>query len=384
MADGLPVLDRAAGAVLHRHHDRYELCAYCPKMCRFSCPVAEADARETLTPWGKMSAPFLVLAGEEANDPRVSLETAFETSWGCTGCGHCIDYCNHRNDVPTALAALREAGVTAGLHSPVSDEIAVAFREHGNPIGRDLSAAIREVTPAALRDDGTSPVLFLPGCSTIAQEPASVRAAVKVLERLEAEGVALDGHGRCCGLPLWWAGHADRFDEHAREFARTVRRRRTLVVSDAACAWALRVLYPERGHKLVPEVLHVSEWIASFFRERVVRSKTKLGGTYWYHDPCTLARPLGVTEEPRAVLSAILAEGVREFGWHGKDAVCCGAGGLLPMSMPETAKRMAEARVAEPKAEGGAIVTSCPSCLHRLKSTGVEAHDLLTLVAKAI
>jgi hypothetical protein len=29
-------------------------CTYCPKMCRFSCPTAAAESRETVTPWGMM------------------------------------------------------------------------------------------------------------------------------------------------------------------------------------------------------------------------------------------------------------------------------------------------------------------------------------------
>ena len=32
-----------------------ELCEFCPKMCRFACPVSEATGREALTPWGKVS-----------------------------------------------------------------------------------------------------------------------------------------------------------------------------------------------------------------------------------------------------------------------------------------------------------------------------------------
>src|SRR5688500_5740348 len=103
--------------VLKPHAERFSLCAYCPKMCRFSCPVAEADAREALTPWGKMSAGFLLSTPK----PGLSLEAAFETSWGCTACGHCTDYCAHGNEVPLALAAIRAAGVAKGLASPATD-----------------------------------------------------------------------------------------------------------------------------------------------------------------------------------------------------------------------------------------------------------------------
>ena len=372
----LPVLDRAAAKHLEPRRESYELCAYCPKMCRFSCPVAEADARETLTPWGKMSAPFLAMTGTQ-----VPLETAFETSWACTGCGHCTDYCAHGNDVPPSLAAARAAGVAAGLHAPIADEISQSFREHGNPCGEPVAPRLRELTPLALRSED-KPTLFLPGCEAPLRAAGPTRAAMKILERLGDEAVGVSPE--CCGAALWWAGLPERFDAHAKAFARRMRKRRTLVVADAQCAWALRVLYPRRGVELAPEVVHLTEWLAPFFAERVLKPKKLVAGSFWYHDPCQLARGLEVTEEPRIILRAILQDAPREFAWNRRDAMCCGAGALLPRSMPETSKRMAARRVEEPLAIGGTIVTSCPSCLGRLATEEVETVDLTELVAKAL
>lgn len=377
MAKPLPVLPGGATPHLHAHGDAYELCAYCPKMCRFSCPVAESDARETLTPWGKMSAPFLAARG------ALSLDAAFETSWGCTGCSHCTEYCLHGNDVGAALAGLRAAGVSAGLLSPVTDRIRVAYEKAGNPTGKALGPALRDVVPAALRNDD-APIVFLPGCTAVVDEPASVRAACKVIEKLGPRGVGVPGDGMCCGSDLYWAGLPERFDEHARAFVKAFAKRKTIVVADASCAWTLRELYATRGHKLKAHVLHVSEWLAGFFRERVLKSREKLKGAFLYHDPCWLARKLDVVDEPRAVLTAILADGAGEFAWNRRDTVCCGAGALLPESMPETSKRMSVHRATEARERGATIVTSCPGCLHRFRDSGAEAIGFLSLVAKAL
>ena len=35
-----------------------ETCTYCPKLCRTVCPVSNAEPREALTPWGKMSSAY--------------------------------------------------------------------------------------------------------------------------------------------------------------------------------------------------------------------------------------------------------------------------------------------------------------------------------------
>ena len=363
--------------LLHEHEEKYELCAYCPKMCRFSCPVAEADARETLTPWGKMSAPFLTLRG------TLPLDVAFETSWGCTACGHCTEYCLHGNDVPGALAALRAEGVAAGIESPVTDAVRRAYEKHGNPAGKALAPALRTLVPASLRDDD-APIVYFPGCTAPIEEPAGVRAAMKILEALGASGAGVAGDGACCGSALHWAGLPEAFDEHAARFVKRFGRRKTLVVADASCAWTLRVLYPERGHRIRAQVLHVSEWIAGFFRERVLRAREKVKGRFVYHDPCFLARRLDVVDEPRAILAAVLAEGADELAWNRRDTVCCGGGALLPRSMPDTARRMTEARAAEARALGATVVTSCATCVHRFREEGVETADLLTLVARAL
>lgn len=364
-------------SILREHEGRYELCAYCPKMCRFSCPVAEADARETLTPWGKMSAPFLALRG------TLPLEAAFETSWGCTGCGHCTEYCLHGNDVPAALAGLRAQGVAAGVDSPVTDAIRRSYAKHGNPSGKTLGAALRALVPAALRDED-APIVFFPGCSAPVDEPAGVRAAMRILETLGTAGVGVPSDGTCCGSALHWAGLPRDFDAHADAFVKRFGRRKTLVVADASCAWTLRVLYPERGHRIRAQVLHASEWIAGFFRERVLKPREKVKGRFVYHDPCFLARRLDVVDEPRAILAAVLAEGAGELAWNRRDTVCCGGGALLPHAMPETAARMTEARAAEARAAGATIVTSCATCVHRFREGGADAVDLLSLVARAV
>jgi len=375
MADErLAILAEDAREHLAPHEHAFELCAFCPKMCRFACPVAEADSREAFTPWAKMSASFLAIKD------GAPLATAFETAWACTACGHCTDYCAHGNVVGVALADVRAAGVAAGLPSPVTDSIVAAYRKNGTPGGKDHGAR-KEKIPVDLRDDGSSPALFLAGCSG---HDAAVTPAVRILEKLGGRGVTLSTDGACCGSSLLFAGRPDLFEEHARAFAAKMAKRKVLILADAGCAWTMRTLYREHGIRLKPEVLHVSEWLASFFRERVLKAKHRVKGEFYYHDPCSLARHLGIVDEPRAVLSAVLADPVREFAWNRRDARCCGGGALLPQSMPDTSARMAEDRVGEARAAGAAIVTACASCEKTLGGHGVKVLDLLSLVADAI
>ena len=67
-----------------------DTCTFCPKLCRFACPVAEAERRETVTPWGLMSRANFVRKGQVPLD--VETAAIFEH---CTGCGRCTQNCRH-------------------------------------------------------------------------------------------------------------------------------------------------------------------------------------------------------------------------------------------------------------------------------------------------
>jgi len=108
-----------------------ELCEYCPKMCRFACPVSEAARREALTPWAKVS-----LAALSLREPDASAALAFA---GCTGCDRCAHHCAHDNDVKGILFAARATAVRAGVCRPLpvgADRIASianCWRNRGRP-----------------------------------------------------------------------------------------------------------------------------------------------------------------------------------------------------------------------------------------------------------
>src|SRR5579872_2051494 len=91
---------------LEERRGELETCVFCPKLCRSACPVSNAEPRETITPWGKMSMAYFVAQGDVA-----TTEAFAQPAWACTGCFACRESCDHRNDVSGTLQAVR-----AGLH----------------------------------------------------------------------------------------------------------------------------------------------------------------------------------------------------------------------------------------------------------------------------
>src|SRR5690349_1766618 len=66
---------------LEARRSELEKCVFCPKLCRSACPVSNAEPRETITPWGKMSLAWMCAHGDVPVD-----DSHASPAWACTGC----------------------------------------------------------------------------------------------------------------------------------------------------------------------------------------------------------------------------------------------------------------------------------------------------------
>ncbi len=349
-----------------------ETCTFCPKLCRTACPVSNADASETLTPWGKMSTAYFAAHGD------VPLSASFaRTSLACTGCHACRGMCDHGNDVAGTLLATRAALASQGA-LPEATQVAARFPDHAVRTAAAVAALGSSHGPDVRPDAATA---LLIGCTYARSLTPEAHNAVSAVAALTGEPVALIP--ACCGLPLLLAGDVAAFRRQADAFARSVSRHPRLVVVDPGCAVALRLRYPEFGVGLAPEIL--------LFVDVAARGLAKLTPprrpvAVRYHDPCQLGRGLGAYEAPRRVLAHVTGRAPDEFVAHGSFAACSGGGGLLPVTMPGTARRIAAMRQDDHAAAGGGeIVTACASSLRSLRAAGpAPVTDLVTWVARAV
>ncbi|HEV8550331.1 MAG TPA: (Fe-S)-binding protein [Polyangiaceae bacterium] len=341
--------------VLDERRAALEMCGYCPKLCRETCPVSEATGREALIPWGKMSMTWYAARGDLEADRDVAA-----LPWACTGCFACRERCEHQNPVAETLGAARAVYRARGL-APAGSEAALrAFAKRRERLSRRARAL----------DPGTNGrAALVIGCGYLALATDEAADVVHAAEGLLGDVHVLDG---CCGLVRREAGDAEGADaDRAALLAQA--KGRPLVVADAGCALELRA--------------HGATTLVEVAAERLSRLEhaPELAGPVRYHDPCRLSRGLGVTEAPRAVLTRALGHPPSEFEHRGSGTRCSGAGSLLPFTMPDAARAIARARLDEhAELGGGTLVTACAASLRWFRLAGARAHDLSSVIARSL
>lgn len=361
-----------ASAAVARQLDN---CTYCPKMCRFACPVSEASGREQYTPQAKMDRLNQLRRGHLPWNERLT-----DPLYACTGCRQCTTQCVHQNEPGLVLLAGRAAAVARGAGHPALAGYPERFRARE----QRLVGVLRDHIPAE-RFEESAPVGFWPGCDAIDKGLGDIEAALRLFDEAGERDVAMVSSAQACaGYPLLAAGLVDMFRWQATRVAAALKPYRTVVINCSACVYTLRAQYPAEGVTLSSEILSLAEFLARLDRRRAEQpaESCKLKMVY-YHDPCYLARYSGVTEEPRQVLSRVVE--VRELAGSRTDTECCGGAGLLPKTMPEVADSMARARLRQVAARGGGtVVTSCATCAFMLKRnapSGVVVRDLASMIA---
>ncbi len=220
----------------------------------------------------------------------------------------------------------------------------------------------------------------------------ALKDAVYVLKQLGMEMGYLFEEEPPSGVALHTYGLMREFKEHAscvHERLKDLGVRR-IITLDPIVATAFRLYYPEFVDSWDIEALHFVEVVAKKMADQGI--KLKLGGEVkvTYHDPCYLARTLGVVDDIRFIISRIEGVEYLEPPRHGVNTGCSGDGGL-ELTQPPLARKISYDRVEELKGTGAErVYTSCPACIMMLR-TGFESlgysmdvNDLASLIAEAM
>lgn len=390
MSEQKPVITELTGAFFNEVvagtpvGEKMRSCLQCGT-CTASCPVA------SLTELSPREIVRLVLTG--ARDEVLRPEVLYY----CSACYSCAVRCPMGVRLTELVNLLRDAMVSEG-RGPLEaqSEMVKSVENYDNPWqmpraqrdrwSRKVKGKVK-VLPKQRAD-----VLYYPGC-TAAFLPNVQKVALATANVLAAGGVDFGIMGReeiCCGSTAMRVGMKDVF---ASQAARNIDKLNSLgvkriVTACSGCFGIMKHEYPKVAD-LEPEVLHVSELLASLIEEGRLEPGA-IKKTVTYHDPCHLARHGGVTDAPRKVLEAIEGLKVLEMARTGMNARCCGGGGGLRTGHTTDAVDIACLRQDEAAETGAdALVTSCPFCEMNLsdalaRSGGLPVIDLVELVAQSL
>ncbi len=334
----------------------------------FQCGVCTATC-----PWGEVRGdrPLPVRTFLHRLQLGLSPDGEGDLLWLCTTCGLCETRCPRGVEIVPSLRLLREARYRARRYPDPLRSALWGILEEGNPWGgkevdRDRWARDLELPV------GRGAVLLHAGCA-VSYDRRLQRLARSLVRLLRAAGVEVGILGTreaCCGEPAHAVGD-DAFLEwvavrHERTFQEAGAER--LLVLSPHCLYLFRKVYPRYGVHLPVE--HALEALDRLLGEgRLPLRSDRDGVRVTYHDPCYLARYLGIQAAPRRLLEAAGFELVEMERTRAETLCCGGGGGRIWLDTPPE-ERTSTLRVREAAATGAQVLaTACPFCIQNFEDS---------------
>jgi glycolate oxidase iron-sulfur subunit len=225
-------------------------------------------------------------------------------------------------------------------------------------------------------------VAFFVGCLLDKVFPDTAENIVGTLEKHGAAVIIPDGQG-CCGMPVLAGGDREAFsrlmvhnlasfDPDQFDY---------LVTGCATCTAAIKKFWPEMTadhaaaeRRQITTIADKTHDISEFLVNVLGASDAGLDAKQFslhddreivtWHDPCHLAKTLGIRDEPRRLIRCDPARGFQEM----PDAdACCGMGGSFNLQYYGESAAIGSQKVDAIRASGASVVaTGCPACMIQL------------------
>jgi heterodisulfide reductase subunit D len=375
-----------------------DACTNCGE-CLVWCEAHDEVHMEHVTPRGKMNNLKEILKKENSifNSRKPDEGLMQEYSKGvfdCTLCGRCKPVCPVNIDTVGIMKKMREDLYLRNEHPKKLDLMRDADEAEHNILGypneeRALWVDFMDGVPDDICEKEKAEVLYYVGCMS-SFSPAIQNVPQSFLQILlnNGEDVAVLGEREwCCGFPLIAGGMRDmafKFREHNINEVKRLGAKK-IVFNCPSCYLTWKQFYNIEGI----ELLHSTEYINTLIRQKQINLKS-VKGKFVYHDPCDLARNLGVYEPPREVINSIPGINYREFELNRDKGFCCGGGGVLEPHNSDLGKSINRKLIrSTERSEADTLITACPQCM-RMSLTGkkeeeseVKIMDICELILKA-
>lgn len=344
-----------------------------------------------------------LLAGKDTESqngkPMVGGAIADEVLWSCTTCRACMSACPvFIEHVPKIIGMRRHLAMEESRFSPELKRLYDNLESSGNPwrFPRHTRGDwAKDLGVKTMAEHPDAEVLYWVGCAG-SHDERNVKVARAMARIMLAAGVdfaILGAEETCNGDPARRTGNEYLFQVLAQQNVETLNqyRPRRIVATCPHCFNTLHDEYPQFGAQF--QVVHHTQFIKELLDSGRLRLTRPLPQNLTYHDPCYIGRYHDIYDAPRAVLDAIPGLQRKEMGWHGKRAMCCGAGGGWAFMEEKVGKRVNHLRVEQAmEVQPDGVATACPYCLMMFedgtRAKGIydtmPTRDIAEIVAEAI
>jgi Fe-S oxidoreductase len=417
-------LDAFAAILKHTNYrvalDQYvRVTAKCAR-CSVACQVYEAtgDPRDVpcyrsellLSVYRRHFTVSGVLRGRLLGDPGLTDEKIQEMAssfYDCTACRRCHFECpmgiDHALITHLGRYILSEIGI-------VPRALAVSTREqligkNGNTSGIPVPALLDSLEflsesmqeergieiPFPIDQEGAE-YLFLPAVSDFMMEADTLMGNAAVLRATGESWTIGTGYYDAINYGLFYS---DQILEHALQKvhaeAERLKVKKILIGECGHASRTAKYFYPSFcGGRSARPVMNIIEYTHDAWKQGRLKLKPgTITEPVTYHDPCNLARPGWIVEQPRELLKSICSNYV-EMTPNGRRNICCGGGGGT-VSLDELRRYRTAiggySKVEQIRATGAKIcVAPCANCKKQLRElmedNGIDCqivglHDLL-------
>ena len=225
-------------------------------------------------------------------------------------------------------------------------------------------------------------VLFFTGCLIDKIFPRIAEAALKVF-RHHGIPIIIPEHQGCCGIPALSAGDADTAKQLIHHHLAIFKNLEFdfLVTACATCTYTIKKIWPmlvDDGNNEISSLVREFSTKTRDINEFVVseigvapsdRKETgsENGERITYHDPCHLKKSLGVTKQPRSLLSVNPRYQLIEMK---KADQCCGMGGSFNLDYYDLSSQIGNRKLDSIRETNCRVIaTGCPACMIQLSDT---------------
>ncbi len=209
--------------------------------------------------------------------------------------------------------------------------------------------------------------LFIP-CTVDLFLPEIGEATYRLLQRLGAHPI-YHPEQTCCGQPAINAGYLSQARKAAKHFIDVFGEDEMVISPSGSCVCTVKYHYPDllcdeadwrlRAEALAARTYELTQYIVDVLG--VEDCGATFNGKVAYHESCHILRGLGVSEQPKKLISNV--KGSRLLALTGADT-CCGFGGEFANDYPDISEAMVKEKCENYLASGADVLLLCePGCL---------------------